>query len=167
VDCPVPENPRRIDVGVGEIAIARVPDILVTSALGSCVGVALWDPFAQQGGLAHVMLPRGRDKSPGHDLPTRYATLAVPELIGALGRAGSPVRRLVAKIAGGASMFGNDSATTHVGDRNVTEVRRLLVEFGIPIRAEDVGGRYARTVELHLDSGTLMVRSYAFGVKEL
>jgi chemotaxis protein CheD len=166
VDCPVPEKPKRVDVGVGEIAVARTPDLLVTSALGSCVGVALWDPFAQQGGLAHVMLPYERE-SASSNLPTRYATHALPALIEELREAGSPSRRLVAKIAGGASMFDSDSAVAHVGDRNVEEVRRLLGAARIPIRGEDVGGRYARTVELHLDSGTLMVRSYAFGVKEL
>lgn len=157
---------RTLIVGVGELGIAEAPTILVTQALGSCVGVALWDSLARMGGLAHVMLPLREDSvMDGH--PMRFASDAVPGLIARLNEAGVPRRRMVAKIAGGAAMFKGDSPIASIGQRNVDEVRRRLVLLGVPIVAEDTGGSHARTVELHLDTGILLVRSYLYGMREL
>lgn len=165
--CPVPEQtPRRIEIGVGELGVARAPDLLITMALGSCVGVALWDPFTLNGGLAHVMLPRVTD-SVCNGPASRFAGNAIPMLVEALDEMGSPRRRLLAKIAGGSAMFKDELSGSDVGARNVAEVRTQLERLRVPIRGEDLGGRHARTVELHLDSGTLIVRSYVFGIREL
>ena len=153
-------------VGVGDVAVAEHPSKLVTQALGSCVGVALWDPTRRAGGMAHVMLPTpGSTVADGH--ADRFATVAIPHLISILESAGSPRRRLVAKLAGGAAMFGTDTALASIGDRNIAEVRAELRVAGIPVRAEDTGGRHARTIELHLDTGILLVRSYVYGIREL
>lgn len=164
--CPLPDRRHVVDIGVGELTVGRPPDILVTSALGSCVAVALWDPFTLNGALAHVMLPKQLDTR--LDGPsTRFASGAIPLMVERLNNMGSGKTGLVAKIAGGSAMFKGESAITHVGERNIEEVRAQLAELRIALRAEDVGGSHARTVELHLDSGTLLVRSYAFGIKEL
>ena len=157
---------ERVDVGIGGLAIRRFPDVLVTSALGSCVAVALWDPFSLSGGLLHVMLQRPEDTSRVESL-LRFAASGVPLLADGLVGKGSPKRRLVAKIAGGASMFKGGLSGTDIGRRNVAEVRQQLGELRIPVEAADTGGEHARSVELHLDSGMLVVRSYAHGVKEL
>jgi chemotaxis protein CheD len=156
----------RIDVGIGGLAIRQSPDILVTSALGSCVAVALWDPFSLCGGLLHVMLPRPEDTSHVESL-LRFASSGVPLLVDGLAGKGAPRRRLVAKIAGGASMFATAMASTDIGERNVAEVRRQLDGLRIPVEAADTGGEHARSVEFRLDSGTVVVRSYAYGVREL
>lgn len=166
MQCPVPVGGQRIEVGVGELAVARAPDVLVTSALGSCIGVALWDAFTQSGGLAHVMLPDLLEGGRG-DADDRYASIAIPRMVRMLSESGAPSFRLVAKIAGGASMFGADSAVANVGERNLAAVRKHLEAAGVEVVAEDVGGSHARTVELRLDSGTLVVRSYVYGVREL
>ena len=50
-------DPRHVIVGVGEIACAFEPQVLITQALGSCIGLTLWDPRLNIGGMAHVMLP--------------------------------------------------------------------------------------------------------------
>jgi chemotaxis protein CheD len=153
-------------VGVGEIAVAEHPLLLVTQALGSCVGVALWDSNRKAGGMAHVMLPTpGCTAAEGHT--DRFASCAIPRLVSLLEAAGSPRRRLVAKIAGGAAMFGTDTVLSSVGERNISEVRVQLRQAGIAIRAEDTGGRHARTIEQHLDTGILLVRSYVYGIREL
>ena len=159
-------KPEKIDVGVGELAVARAPEILVTAALGSCVGVALWDPFTKNGGLAHIMLP-DTDSAASGSGGNRFATTAVPALVDKLVRLGSSDRQLIAKIAGGSAMFSANSSIASIGDRNVEEVKAQLKRVRIPLRAEDTGGRHARTVELELESGTLVVRSYMYGVKEL
>jgi chemotaxis protein CheD len=153
-------------VAVGELAIAEYPQVLVTQALGSCVGLTLWDPIRRAGGMAHIMLPTLADTAT-HGLRYRFATSAVPALVDMLADAGSPKRRLVAKLAGGAAMFGAETGSASIGSRNVAQTQLELKELGIPLRAEDTGGNHARTIELHLDTGILLVRSYVYGLREI
>lgn len=159
-------DPRHVIVGVGQLACGVHPQILITQALGSCVGLALWDPMTRIGGLAHIMLPSASDSAMrGH--PARFGSTAVPALVEQLSEMGAPKRRIVARIAGGAAMFGGDSDLGTIGKRNTAEVRAQLHRLGIPIRGEDTGGSHARTIELHLDTGILLVRSYVFGLREI
>ena len=157
---------RHVSVGVGELAVAIHPNILTTQALGSCVGIALWDPSRQAGGMAHVMLPSSDDTRMAGKMD-RFATHAIPALVAMLEAEGSSHRRLIAKIAGGAAMFKGDSMLAGIGARNITEVHKQLQLAGISLNAEDTGGDYARTIELHLDTGILRVRSYQYGIRSL
>lgn len=154
-----------IRVGVGEFAVAEHPSILMTPALGSCVGVAVWNAVTQKGGLAHIMLPTPSEGSVDGKRE-RFATIGIPRMIEELSD-GATTRRLVAKLMGGAAMFKSDSGLASVGERNLEEVRRQLGLLRIPVLAEDTGGSHARTVELHLDTGVVVVRSYMYGIKEL
>ncbi len=160
------DDPNMVEVGVGALAVARYPRFLMTAALGSCIGLALWDPVLKQGGLAHIMLPLPLETSaPG--VMHRFASCAVPEMANMLVEQGSPRRRLQAKMAGGAAMFRGDTILATVGERNIAEVKRQLGLLNIPVFAEDIGERHARTVEIHLDSGLFVVRSYLYGIKNL
>lgn len=155
-----------VEVGVGGIGIAEHPEWLMTPALGSCVGVALWDARTHRGGLAHVMLPEPAGK---HADPEsgRFASWAVPRLVEMLLGAGSERNDLRAKLAGGAAMFSGSPGVANVGERNVAEVKRQLLRTEVELVGEDTGGSHARTVELRLDSGLLIVRSYRLGTSEL
>lgn len=160
------EDGNHVIVGVGELACAEHPKIIVTQALGSCIGLTLWDPMTRIGGMAHIMLPTSADSNlKGH--PTRFAATAVPMLVQMLAELGSPKRRLVAKLAGGAAMFKGESGLDSIGARNAAETKAQLHLLGIPMRDEDVGGSHARTIELHLDTGILLVRSYVYGLREI
>jgi chemotaxis protein CheD len=153
-------------VGVGEIACGHDPEVLITQALGSCVGVALWDPRLKIGGMAHVMLPAapgGEFKGTRH----RFADLAVPDLVERMIDQGAGGRRIVAKLAGGASMFRGESGIDTIGDRNVAAVRYHLERAGVPVLAADTGGSHARTIELSPSTGILLVRSYTYGIREI
>lgn len=152
-------------VMTGEVAAACAPTVLVTPALGSCVGVALWDPRSGRGGLAHVMLPAPADSRPGGRVD-RFASIAVPHLAGAVAE-GMRGCRPVAKIAGGSAMFGADGSLARIGERNVAEVKRQLALLRIPVVAEDTGGTHARTMELHTETGLIVVRSHRYGTREL
>lgn len=159
-------DPDRLIVGVGEIACAREPETLVTQALGSCVGVTLWDPRLHIAGMAHVMLPA----APRSDIAERrhrFADLAIPALVERMVDLGAGPRRLVAKLAGGASMFRGESATDTIGDRNVAAVRDQLERAGVAVVASDTGGTHARTIELAPGTGILLVRSYTYGIHEI
>lgn len=162
---PPQRDPNVVDVSAGCCAVGQPPAVLVAPALGSCVGVALYDPVTRRGAMAHVMLPRPMDAEVG-GLLERFAEYAVPRLVNALREEGSLQSRLVAKLAGGAAMFRADSVLATIGERNVAEVKRQLTLLRIPVLAEDTGGSHARTVELHLETGVLLVRSYLHGVRE-
>jgi chemotaxis protein CheD len=159
-------DPWVVAGGVGELATAQHPRYLMTPALGSCIGLALWDSSLRQGGLAHIMLPSPPDTRKAGD-ERRFATYAVPLLVKMLAEVGSPRRRLEAKLAGGAAMFHSDTALATIGSRNVAEVKGQLGLLNIPVIAEDTGESHARTVELHLDTGEFVVRSYMYGVRRL
>lgn len=159
-------DPDLIEVMIGELVVAEAPRRLVTPALGSCVGIALYDPFARRGGLAHVMLPAPHGETPESRLG-RFADHAVPRLVEMMRERGSLLSRIEARIAGGAAMFGGDSAISTIGERNVAEVKRQLALMSVPVVAEDTGESHARTLEIRLDSGEAFVRSYRFGVRPL
>ena len=100
-----------IKVGMADLATAKPPQVLVTTGLGSCVGVCLLDPLVKVGGLAHIMLP---DSTQARDVQNKakYADTAIKILIDEMVNLGAIKRRMVAKIAGGAQMFnfsGNNS----------------------------------------------------------
>lgn len=167
---PVPDDRYPlVDVRLGELGIAEHPQRLTTAALGSCVGVALYDLYERRGGLAHIMLPTPSSKAALNGTQRgRFADWAIPELVRQLAQRGSSQRRLQAKIAGGAAMFRTEgSATISIGDRNITEVKRQLALMSIPLVAEDTGEGHARTVELILDTGEFIVRSCQFGTRRL
>jgi chemotaxis protein CheD len=160
------DDPERIIVGVGEIACTLGPAVLVTQALGSCVGVALWDPRVHIGGMAHVMLPTAQGSDRG-GRRHRFADIAIPELVERMIDLGAGSRRIVAKLAGGASMFSGESGTDTIGDRNVAAVRDQLERAGAQVVAADTGGSHARTIELSPATGMLLVRSYTYGMHEI
>jgi chemotaxis protein CheD len=162
----VEADPDQVIVGVGEIACANEPQVLITQALGSCIGLTLWDPRTHLGGMAHVMLPA----SPGDEFSGRrhrFADIAVPELIEMMVEAGAGRHRMIAKIAGGSAMFKGDSGLDSIGGRNAAAVLEQLEKCGLSVKAADTGGSHARTIELHLDTGVLHVRSYSFGMREI
>jgi chemotaxis protein CheD len=159
------QDPNTVLVLTGELGVAEYPRVLVTPALGSCVGVSLWDAFRRRGGLAHVMLPSPSDSRVAGRID-RFASVALPRLAEAVAE-GSSIRRVVAKIAGGSTMFGVDGGLASIGERNILEVKAQLALLRIPLVAEDTGGAHARTMELYLDTGLVVVRSYRYGIKEL
>lgn len=159
-------KPLVVEVGVGEWVVGCEPQRLLTQALGSCVGVTLWDAQTRRGAMGHVMLPAPVDSSLRGDM-RRFASHAIPGMASQLHNLGVPTARLVAKLTGGAAMFHGESAVAHIGSRNLDEVKRQLSLLRIPVVAEDTGGSHARTIELHLDTGLLLVRSYRYGVHEL
>lgn len=156
--------PNLIVVGISDYRIASVPDILITYALGSCVGTCLYDARLRIAGLSHVLLP---DSSIGKgvDNPMKYADTALKALIADMERAGASRLRLTAKIAGGAKMFA--TAGTSVGERNVAAVKEELERLGIRILAEDTGSNYGRTLEFSPEDGSVLVKSVMHGNRSL
>ena len=149
-----------ITVGISDLNIARSPDVLVTYALGSCVGICLYDAVVRVGGLSHIMLPSSslnNDVKQAH----RFADTAIVILVRRMEAAGASQRRIRAKIAGGAQMFAaiTDSSISNIGQRNVVAVREMLGRLGIPIVADDTGKNYGRTLYFSAEDGSMRIRS--------
>lgn len=156
-----------VKVGMADLQVAQSPDRLRTTGLGSCVGVALYDPIAKIGGMAHVMLPN-QALSRGDTNRAKYADTAIPLLIDRMEKMGAEPRRMVAKLAGGAQMFKFQSAhNLSIGRRNVEACHQQLRQANIPVVAEDTGGNFGRTIELDTVTGILYVRSVNAGSKKL
>lgn len=155
-----------IQVGIADMNIARAPDSLRTSGLGSCVGIILYDLSRKQAGLAHIMLPDSTQARKGSLNRAKYADTAIPALMEILAEAGSPSWKLQAKLAGGAQMFKayGSSQLIRIGPRNVEAAKNILDKFGIPIVAADVGGNNGRTILFNPETGQLTIRTVKKGI---
>ena len=157
-----------IKVGMADYKVGREPASLISYGLGSCVGIALFDPVTKVGGLAHIMLPDST-QARSTENPAKFADTCLPLMLDDLVRMGALRSRLQAKIAGGAQMFTFANATDimRVGERNSETVRVVLKKLDLRLIAEDCGGNYGRTVELKLDSGVFRIKTIDKGEKEL
>ncbi|GAB4254573.1 MAG: chemoreceptor glutamine deamidase CheD [Thermoleophilia bacterium] len=154
-----------LKVGIAQYKVGFEGDFLVAQALGSCVGVVLYDHRLRIGGLAHVLLPRPLN---GAAVPSgKFAVAAIPALVAKIEKACQQKPRLKARLVGGANMFGRGMEKQGVGLRNITVSREVLKELKIPVTGEDVGGTWARSVELEVATGCLRVTSCKEGVVEL
>jgi chemotaxis protein CheD len=146
-------------VGVADLAISTQPgDVLVTHALGSCLGLAVHDPVAQIGGLLHVMLPDSSiNTGKAAENPAMFVDSGVPHFFRQLYAAGGRRDRLTIKVAGGAAQ--NETDRFHIGKRNHTMLRKLFWKNGLLITAEDVGGSAPRTMYLEIGSGRVWISS--------
>jgi chemotaxis protein CheD len=162
------ESTTEIRVKVADYAIGRDEQTLITIGLGSCVAILLYDAATRVGGLAHTLLP---DESMARDRsnPAKFPSSAVALLLAEMTRLGADVRRVRAKLVGGASMFGNllPAGSINIGDRNVTAARRALAASNVPVVAEDVGSDHGRSVHFFLDDGRVEVRSLKKGNRVL
>lgn len=157
-----------IKVGMADLNIAREPDVLTTLGLGSCVGIALYDPVSKVGGLAHIMLPDSTQIK-NNENKAKFADTAIVELIEKMLNIGAKRNRLIAKIAGGAHMFEfkNMNDMMSIGTRNIAAVLGGLEAMNIPVIAQDTGENYGRTIELYTHNGMLRVKTIGHGIREI
>lgn len=158
-------------VGISDMKLASPPDILVTYALGSCVGICLIDATVHVGGLSHIMLPETK-VAPSDTSVCKFADSAIPEIIKRMEHKGAVRSRIKAKIAGGARMFeihgaAANSAMWQIGERNVASVKAQLQKYGIPILAQDVLLDYGRTVFFDPATGIMTIKAINKPTKEL
>lgn len=157
-----------IKVGMADLKTGRSPDTLTTLGLGSCIGIALWDPVTKIGGLAHVMLPDST-KIRNNSNIAKFADTGIAELVRQMEMMGVPRKRMVAKIAGGACMFEVAGTTSvgNIGEKNALASKKKLKELGIRILAEDTGLNYGRTVELNCENGDYVIKAVGKSVKKI
>ncbi|MCR5441909.1 MAG: chemotaxis protein CheD [Lachnospiraceae bacterium] len=148
-----------IKVGMADLKTCLPPNGITTLGLGSCVGIALRDKNNKVGGLAHIMLPDSNVIANQTNV-AKFADTGIIELLKQMEKLGAVKRNIVAKIAGGATMFAMSSRTNlNVGERNVEAVKAKLKELGIPILAEDTGLNYGRTVIFYPETGDYVIKA--------
>lgn len=149
-------EPDRLKVGIAEYKVTTEGAILTTSGLGSCIGLALWDPEATIGGLAHVMMPSDEDVENGS--AAKFADAGTKLLVEEVVAAGGDRDRLEAKLAGGSDMLDFSDDGPSIGERNATVVRETLSALGVPVVAADVGGDHGRSLRFETGGGDLVVK---------
>jgi len=155
-------------VGMGGMQVSKDPRVtIVTYALGSCIGLTLFDPVAQVGGLLHFMLPES-STNPEKALknPFMFADTGVPVLFQEAYRLGGEKGRMRVRAVGGAQLL-DDSGYFSIGKRNYMILRKILAANNVPLQGEDVGGQFNRTVRLEISSGRVWVKTSGDGEKEL
>jgi chemotaxis protein CheD len=155
-----------ITVGIAELKAARFPTNLSVIGLGSCIGVCLYDPVAQAGGIAHVMLPESTNAR-GDVNRAKFGDTAVEALLEEILKAGATESGIIAKIAGGAHMFHipDDRNIMKLGERNAASVKRALKKCNIPLVAEETGGQHGRTILLNTATGCVLIKTINYGEK--
>ena len=154
--------PRKF-IHVGEIFIGVEATEIVT-VLGSCVAVCLYDRVTMIGGMNHYLLPLWNGN--GLESP-KFGNIAIPRLLETMENIGCLRRNIEAKIFGGANIHVANSEAQMIGHKNVMIAKETLRSLGIPIKAEDTGGNYGRTVQIDLESGIYRIKTINKGEKEI
>ncbi len=158
---------QKMAVQTAQLAVTRnTNSILVAYGLGTCVGLAAMD--GKVAGLAHLLLPESRGAALDAREPARFVDTGVDALIEALVAAGANKARLALKMAGGACVLGATSAEKFkIGERNAEAVRVRLAKHGLEVSVAEVGGSVGRTLEVHLGTGKMFIRTAATPAREI
>jgi chemotaxis protein CheD len=152
---------RRV-VGIADMQVSANPaDLLITYALGSCLGITIYDSIAGVGGLLHVMLPESNiDAQKARENPLMFVDLGVPLLFRRAYALGAKKERIVAKVAGGATTGPSDGEDRfQIGKRNFVKLRELFWKNGVMLSGHEVGGHASRTLSLNVGTGEVMLKA--------
>lgn len=149
----------QVVVGVADLKVSNQPtEVLVTHALGSCIGVAIYDPVVKVGGILHFMLPDSSlDRAKAQEQPCMFADTGLPLLFKECYRLGALKSRLQVKVAGGSQVLSGKECF-QIGRRNYAALRKIFLKNNVLITSEDVGGTKARTLYLEIATGNVWVR---------
>lgn len=132
---------------------AEASAAVITTVLGSCVSVCLWDPGTALGGINHFILPRG-----GAAVSARYGNHALPMLLERVLTLGARRETLIACVFGGASVLAGESNGPRLGSRNIAEALDFLKAHDIAVLRQDVGGREGRKLTFRTADGETLIR---------
>jgi len=139
----------------GQMVVSREP-LVITTILGSCAALCLWDSKNKVGGMNHYLLPEGSDGGPNR---LRYGNVANPALLNELLALGCELKNLQAKVFGGSSAFAANPLQS-VGSRNVQLAEEFLRKSNIPLVSKDVSGKHGRRLAFHTDDGVTQIRDF-------
>lgn len=141
-------------IHVGEIHIGARPTEIST-ILGSCVAVCLYDTVQRVGGMNHYLVPLWNEN--GLQSP-KYGNISIPRLIESMLNVGCELYNMEAKIFGGANVIDVSSHDMMIGRKNILIANEILREYKIPIVAKDIGGEKGRKIMMHSDTGKIFLK---------
>lgn len=145
---------EKVFIHVGQIYIGFNPTEIST-VLGSCVAVCLYDKYKMIGGMNHYLLPLWN----GNGLQSpKYGNISIPRMIQSMIDIGCNPINMEAKIFGGASINITSSEDMMIGKRNVLTAKEILNEYKIPVVAEDTGGTTGRRIMMRSDTGKVFLK---------
>nr|WP_321401905.1 chemotaxis protein CheD [uncultured Desulfobacter sp.] len=155
-------------VGVADMKVSnQTGDTIVTYSLGSCIGVAIYDPQAKVGGILHYMLPNSDiDSGKAKDNPFLFADTGIPELLNQVYALGAEKSRLRVFAAGGAEIM-DQEGIFNLGRQNYAALMQILNKDHIPIWKQAVGGYSNRTVKMEIASGNIYLNTSGLGEVQL
>ncbi len=152
-------------VGIADMKVAKGPKAtLVTHALGSCMGVCIYDPQTKVGGLLHFMLPEAKvspDKAKAK--PYMFGDVGIPLLFREAYAQGAKKSNLSVKLVGCAQVM-DKAELFNIGKRNYMLARKLFFKNNILVDAEEIGGTTHRTVRMDLATGEVQVKVKGGGI---
>jgi chemotaxis protein CheD len=158
-----------ISVRVSDAKISTDPDsVIVTHALGSCIGVAVYDPVKVIGGLLHFQLPQSnKQDASAQETPFKFADTGFTALLEKLESLGAKKNRVIVKIAGGAKRLSSKTDSFNIGNNNYIAIRKVLWKKGLLIQSQDVGGEIPRTMYFDISNGIVTIKSHGKIIKIL
>jgi chemotaxis protein CheD len=156
-------------VGVADLKISgHIEDLLITYALGSCLGITVYDIRLKRAGLLHCMMPDSSiDRSKAAGNPYLYVDSGMKVMLDNFFCNGSRKHDLIIRVTGGSSSKENEEEDFfQIGRRNFVSLRKYLWNEGLMLKAYDVGGYGARTVTLEVENGKMLIKSRG-SLKEL
>jgi chemotaxis protein CheD len=149
---------RRI-VGVADMIVSNDPnDIIVTHALGSCLGIIIYDPVAKVGGMLHTMLPDSSIHKKKKDFnPYKFVNTGIPLLFKEAYKLGAQKKKIKVKMAGCSHVL-DDSNFFNIGKRNYAAARKLLWKNNVMIDAEHCDNSKSTTLILEIKTGNVTMR---------
>ena len=149
----------KLIVGIADMKMGKGGEKLITYALGSCIGICLYESQMKLAALIHIMLPLNLET--GRKNAYKYADTGIRTTLREMELKGARRANITAKIAGGARMFEiSGGSIGNIGQRNIESVHQILRMEKIPLLWENVGGTIARTMEFDSATGTGTIRSY-------
>jgi len=147
-------------VGVADMKVSNnKEESIITYSLGSCIGVAIYDPFVKVGGILHYMLPESSiDKGKAAARPYMFADSGIPRLFKAAYQLGAKKQRMIVYVAGGAEIL-DQKGFFNIGKRNYMALKKMLFKNNVIINKQDVGGNTNRTVRIEIATGDIYVKT--------
>ncbi|MFO7930378.1 MAG: chemotaxis protein CheD [Thermodesulfobacteriota bacterium] len=147
-------------VDIADMRISDNPnDTLVTYSLGSCIGVAIYDPALRIGGMIHCMLPLSKvDREKAKNRPYMFVDTGMQQMLTYLYEAGMRKARAVVNVAGGSQVL-DSQGVFKIGERNFTVLRKILWKNGLLMHVQEVGGNRSRTIGLEMATGRFSIKS--------
>lgn len=143
----------------GEVHFGR-SDCKVSTLLGSCVAVCLYDPKFKIGAINHAIMPRSYESSQ-KEFNYKFVDLSLIAIIDRMKREAGSLKNVTAKVIGGAynvaSVHINEDRF-EVGKRNAMVTKEILFDYGIKIVAERTGGTFGRHILFDMATGEVRVR---------